>query len=115
AAAAEIDVPAMAKLRRLTLGGIVRAAILSLAAHPPIRIFSGVHWSELWDVITAASVGWLIVGLFLAQTPRFTQAIATRGASPQHLAYGPVVALQFAITFINLAIPSTAARIAVNV
>jgi len=66
-------------------------------------------------VIAAASVGWLIFGLFVAQTPRFAQAIATRGASPQHLAYGPVVALQFAITFINLAIPSTAARVAVNV
>jgi uncharacterized protein (TIRG00374 family) len=115
AAAAGVDVPTMAKLRRLTVGGVVRMAILSLAAYALISVFSGVDWSELWSVLTAASVGWLIFGLFLAQTPRFAEAIATRGASPIHLAYGPVVALQFAICFINLAIPSSAARVAVNV
>jgi uncharacterized protein (TIRG00374 family) len=115
AAAAGVDVPTMAKLRRLTVGGIVRMAILSLAAYALISVFSGVDWDELWSVITAASVGWLLFGLVLAQTPRFAEAIATRGACPQHLPYGPVVALEFAICFINLAIPSSAARIAVNV
>ena len=51
----------------------------------------------------------------VTQLPRVTQAISTLGAAPVPLALGPVYALQLAISYINLAIPSAAGRIAVNV
>ena len=37
------------------------------------------------------------------------------GAISRPLPLGPLTALQFAICFVNLAIPSTAARVAVNI
>ena len=51
----------------------------------------------------------------LAQLPRLPSAVSTMGSLQQPLPLGPLVALQFAICYINLAIPSTAARVAVNV
>ncbi len=57
----------------------------------------------------------IAVGFVVAQTPRFAQACSTLGASPIALPLGPVYALQLAASYVNLAIPSSAARIAVNV
>jgi uncharacterized protein (TIRG00374 family) len=57
----------------------------------------------------------LVIALFVGQTPRFSQAESTRGACPRPVAYGPLVLLQFSISFINLVLPSTAARVAVNI
>jgi glycosyltransferase 2 family protein len=43
------------------------------------------------------------------------QAVSTLGAAPIPLPLGPVYALQLAISYVNLAIPTAAARIAVNI
>jgi uncharacterized membrane protein YbhN (UPF0104 family) len=51
----------------------------------------------------------------LAQIPRIPSAVSTMGSIERPLPLGPLTALQFAICFVNLAIPSTAARVAVNV
>lgn len=113
--AAGIEAVELAKLRRITPGTIVRVALLGVAAYALISALGGIDFQELVDEMKNASWALLAVGLLFGQTPRFAQAISTLGASPAPLPYGPVAALQFAITFVNLAIPSTAARVAVNV
>lgn len=55
------------------------------------------------------------VGLVVGQLPRLGQAVSTLGASPVPLPLGPVYALQLAVSYVNLAVPSAAGRIAVNV
>ena len=52
---------------------------------------------------------------FFGQLPRFADALSVLGACDQPLPYGPTVGLQLSISFINLAIPSTAARVALSV
>ncbi|MGN6694072.1 MAG: flippase-like domain-containing protein, partial [Aquihabitans sp.] len=115
AEAAEADEPAMAKLRRVSRSTLLQAALLSAAAYILISSLSGIDFSEVWDQLQDATWGILIIGLFLGQTPRFSQAESTRGACPRPVAYGPLVLLQFSISFINLVLPSTAARVAVNI
>jgi uncharacterized membrane protein YbhN (UPF0104 family) len=51
----------------------------------------------------------------LAQVPRVPAAVSTMGSIARPLPLGPLTALQFAICYVNLAIPSTAARVAINV
>ena len=51
----------------------------------------------------------------VAQLPRLTQAVSTVGAAPVPLPLGPLYALQLAVSYVNLAIPSAAGRIAVNI
>ena len=55
------------------------------------------------------------MGFVIAQLPRFTQAIATLGSVPIKLPYGPVYAMQLATGYMNLALPSSLARMAVNI
>jgi glycosyltransferase 2 family protein len=112
---AGVQAPELAQLRRVTLGGLLRAGLLTFAAYALISALGDLNLADLADQLKNAEWGWLILALFLAQTPRLAQAVATLGASTVALPYGPVTALQFAISFVNLAIPSTAARIAVNV
>jgi uncharacterized protein (TIRG00374 family) len=115
AAAAGADEPAMANLRRVSRSGLIQAALLSAAAYILLSSLAGIDFSEVWEQLQDATWGLLVIALFLGQTPRFSQAESTRGACPRPVAYGPLVLLQFSISFINLVLPSTAARVAVNI
>ena len=115
AAAAGAESPEMAKLRRVTLRNVIMLAIFGAAAAAVLSALGGVDFHELWRELQNASWWWVVFGLLFAQAPRLGQAIATRGASPVPLPYGPVVALQFAVTFIGLAVPTVAGRIGIEI
>ena len=115
ASAAGVEEPKLAKLRRVSTGSVVRAGLLAAAGYFLISTFAGIEWSDLVDALRDASIALLVLALLIGQLPRFAQAESTRGACPRPIPYGLVVLLQFAITFVNLAIPSTAARVAVNI
>ena len=115
AVAAGAEPPKLAKLRRVSWGMVARAGLMSLAAYFLISSLSGIDLSDVADDLRSATLGLLVAALILGQVPRFAQALATRGACPRPIAYGPIVILQFAISFVNLVLPSTAARIAVNI
>jgi uncharacterized protein (TIRG00374 family) len=115
AEAAEAEEPAMANLRRVSRSTLLQAALLSAAAYILLSSLSGIDLAEVWDQLQDATWGLLVIALFLGQSPRFSQAESTRGACPRPVAYGPLVLLQFGISFINLVLPSTAARVAVNI
>jgi glycosyltransferase 2 family protein len=105
----------LARLRRLTWGGVGLAALLTFATYALISAFGDLDLADLADELKAANWALLFVALLLAQTTRLAQAVSARGASPIVIPYGPLAALQFAISFVALAIPTAAARIAVNV
>jgi glycosyltransferase 2 family protein len=79
-----------------------------------ISRLADVDYAALWDALEHASWGWIIVALLLSQIARIAQAVSTMGAARHKLALGPTTAMQFAITFTNVAVPSTAARIAME-
>jgi uncharacterized membrane protein YbhN (UPF0104 family) len=76
---------------------------------------AGFDAEELLDSLQDAAWWLVVIGFFVAQFPRLAQAVSTLGASPAPLPLGPVYALQLAISYVNLAIPTAAARIAVNI
>ena len=115
AEAAGAEEPAMANLRRVSKSTLFQAALLSAGAYFLISSLSGIDFAEVWDQLQDATWGILVIALFFGQSPRFSQAESTRGACPRPVAYGPLVLLQFSISFINLVLPSTAARVAVNI
>jgi uncharacterized membrane protein YbhN (UPF0104 family)/tRNA A-37 threonylcarbamoyl transferase component Bud32 len=115
AAAAGTEVPALAKLRRVSRSALFQAVLLTVGAYFLISSLSGIDFAQVWEQVQDAVWGLLLVALLLGQSPRFAQAESARGACPRLIAYGPLALLQFAITFINLVLPSTAARVATNV
>ena len=58
------------------------------------------------------SIAGVVVCLLMAQVARASGRISTMGASPVPLPLGPVLQLQFAIAYINMAVPSSVARLA---
>ena len=103
------------KLRRVTWGSILNLALLVFAAYALIGLLGDVDLETFADALRDASWWWLGFAVVLAQLPRIPSAVSTMGAINRPLPLGPLTALQFAICYINLAIPSTAARVAVNI
>ena len=62
-----------------------------------------------------ASWGWIAAGFVLAQTPRLTQSLSTLGSVPARIPFLPVYAMQLATGYLNLALPSNLARMAINI
>src|SRR4051794_24011588 len=110
-----VDLPDLVKLRRVTLGSVLQLALLLFASLALINALSSIDFSAVADEFREMSLGAVLVGLGLAQLARGSGALSTQGASPAPLPYGPLVQLQFAIAYINMAVPSTAGRLALVV
>jgi uncharacterized membrane protein YbhN (UPF0104 family) len=115
AGAADAPTPELAQLRRVTWGTVLQLGLLLLAAAAVFKFVGGVDFTELAKDLRTASWGWIIAGAIVAQLPRLTQAVSTLGSIPARLPFGPVYVLQLATSYMNLALPSSIARMAVNV
>jgi uncharacterized membrane protein YbhN (UPF0104 family) len=115
AEAGHVDQPKLARLRRVSASTLIQAGLLVAAGYFLISTLAGIDTEELLEAMRGASIPILVLALVFGQVPRLAQAESTRAACPRPLPYGPVVLLQFAITFVNLVIPSTAARVAVSI
>lgn len=107
--------PELQRLRRVTRGTVVQTLLLILGFSALISGVAGLDLEGLGAQLSGANWWWVAFAALLVQTPRLAQAVSTLGASPRPLPLGPVYALQLAISYVNLAVPSTAARVAVNV
>lgn len=115
AEAAGIELPEQLELRRFTIGSIVRIALPGVALFALIAGLSGFDLRAVAETFADAAWWFVLLGFLVAQLPRLTQAVSTLGASPMPLPLGPVYALQLAVSYVNLAIPSAAARMAINI
>ncbi|HEY6889724.1 MAG TPA: lysylphosphatidylglycerol synthase transmembrane domain-containing protein, partial [Solirubrobacter sp.] len=112
---AGVEPPELVKLRRVSLGSVLQIVLLVFAASTILTIAGHVDWDEVGSELAHASWGWLAAALVVAQLPRLAQAAATLGTVPVSLAYGPVYALHLASGYMNIALPSSFARMAVSV
>jgi uncharacterized membrane protein YbhN (UPF0104 family) len=115
AAAVGAEVPDLIKLRRMTWWTIIQAALLVLAFAAVFSAAGEVDWSLVWKDLQNASWGWIALGFIVAQLPRLTQAVAMLGSIAARLSFGPVYMKQLATCYLNLAMPSSVARMALSV
>ena len=113
--AVDSEPPELAKIRRVTAGGVAKLVLAALLVSGLIGAFAGVDFQEVLDELRSANVWWLLAGLALSPVVQLGQALSTIGASVQAVSYGPVLMLQYAIQFIGLAVPSSAARLALEI
>lgn len=107
--------PKLEPLRRVTWGSLLLVGLLLFGAAAIVSAFSSVGISTLTSELSNADSGWIWVALLVSPLVQVAEAFSTIGACPRPLRLGPVIGLQFAIRFIALAVPSSAARIALNV
>jgi uncharacterized membrane protein YbhN (UPF0104 family) len=115
AGAAGIDPPKLEPLRRVTVGSALTAVLLLAAAYFVITAIAGIGIDTIVEELQKAETSWLLAGLVTVPLVPVAQSFGTIGASILPLRLGPVIALEYAIQFIALAVPSSAARVAVNV
>jgi glycosyltransferase 2 family protein len=110
-----VEPPELVKLRRVSWRAVIQIGLLALATYAVLSAAGDVDWSEFSTTLRDASVAWIVVGFLAAQLPRVTQSISTLGSVPAGLPFGPVYAMQLATGYMNLALPSNLARMAVNI
>ena len=115
AQAADVELPKLTQLRRVSLQSIGIVVLIGLLAYAIISALANVGLANLIDEFKAADLGWLAVALVLSPVIPVAQTVATLGASFRPLRFGPVLMLEYAIQFVALAVPSTAARLALDV
>jgi glycosyltransferase 2 family protein len=103
------------KLRRVTLGGLFTVALLFIAGNVLISGLIDIGIDTIVDAIRQASLPILILAFGISCMGRVSNAVALSGMSPTPIPLGRLTALQFAMTFVGLAMPSTAGRVAVNI
>ena len=107
--------PELERMRRVTVRSAIQVALLVVAFTALMSAVGNLDLDALWAALETATWSLVAAGFVVAQLPRLAQAISTMGASPFELPLRPVYALQLALSYIGLAVPTSAARIAVNV
>jgi glycosyltransferase 2 family protein len=115
ASAAGASVPDLIKLRRMTWWTVIQAALLVLAFGAIFQAATSVDWAVVRDELSHADWGWIVLGFVLCQVPRFAQAVAMLGSVAARLPFWPVYIKELATCYLNLAMPSSIARMALSI
>jgi uncharacterized membrane protein YbhN (UPF0104 family)/tRNA A-37 threonylcarbamoyl transferase component Bud32 len=114
AAATDTAEPEIAPLRRVRLKDVVTMIALVVAAYAVITRLAEIGFDTIARELREADPAWVVLALILAQSAFVGSGISVRGAVSTPLALLPCIVLQSAIKFINLAVPSSAGRIGMN-
>ena len=109
------EAPELEQIRRVTGKSIAIVALIAFVAYGLISTLAHVGLEALWDELKSANLAWMLTALILAPISQVPQAFSTLGASVRDMVFVPVLMLQYAIQFIQLAVPSSAARVALEV
>lgn len=109
------EAPDPERLARVSLGGLAKLALLGLFGYWIVGMVSGADWSQVAQAFRTADVALLVIALALSPVVQVWLSLATLGATTVVLRYGPVLMLQYAIQFVGLVVPSSAARVALEV
>jgi uncharacterized protein (TIRG00374 family) len=114
AAAMAVDVPQPEQLTRVSWKSVVMTGFVVFAAYTVIGGLADVGWSTIGDALTDARWGLVLIALILVQSTNWTDAVSTAAVSPKPIPIGITTIEQFAIGFVNIAVPSAAGRVATN-
>jgi uncharacterized membrane protein YbhN (UPF0104 family) len=112
---AGVQPPELEKIRRVTWGSVLTMVLIVVVAYVIISAVAEVGLQSLIDEFKEADGAWLWAAVLLSPTVQVAQAFSTIGASSIPVRFGPVLMLQYAVQFIALAVPSSAARVALEI
>lgn len=110
-----LPAPELQRLRRLSVGRVLLILLIFVATSALLSGIADIGLDTILDSMRDASGPLLLLAFVIGLTPRVANAVALAAVAPAKIPLGRLSALQFAITFVNLAMPSTAARAAVNI
>jgi uncharacterized protein (TIRG00374 family) len=114
AAAIDVDLPQVEQLTRVSWMSVLMTVFIGFAAYTIIGGLAEVGWDTIFETLADARWGLVLIALILAQSTNFTDAVALAFVSPKPVPVGITTVEQFAIGFVNIAVPSAAGRVATN-
>lgn len=111
----EVETPEPVKLRRVRVRDVVMLLLALVAANALIGWITSIDLDTLVDELADASVGWLLVALVLSQLTNVAETVSMTGVVTRPLPFGPTMQFQYATSYIGLAVPSDAGRIAMTI
>jgi uncharacterized membrane protein YbhN (UPF0104 family) len=105
----------LVELRRVTAASLVKLVVAVVIVSSLVGLLAGVDLAEILDELSTADFRLLLLALLVAPLAQVLFTYSTLGASLQRLPFLPVLMLQYAIQFIELVLPATAARIALQI
>ena len=106
--------PELEPMARVSVKKLLMTALIGIAAYGVITQLADIGFGTIADELRSADIAWVVVALILAQLTFVGSGISVRGTVLEPLPLLPCVVLQSAIKFINLTVPSSAGRIAMN-
>ena len=103
------------QLRRVTWGSIGKLVLIGLVAYALLSAVSNVGLDTIVQEFQSADKAWLLAAIALTPVAQVPQAFSTIGATTYPLRFVPSLMLQYGIQFIALAVPSSAARVALEI
>jgi uncharacterized membrane protein YbhN (UPF0104 family) len=107
--------PELEKLRRVSWHSVIVVVLIGVIAYTLISMLAGVNLQQLVDELKSADLVWLLCALVVSPLIQIPQAFSTIGACIKRIRYLPVLMLEYAIQFVALAVPSSAARVALEI
>jgi len=114
-AAAGVEEPELQRLQRVTPKSIGWLVLWGLVAYLVISLLAGIDLASVADALRSAEWSWLLAALLLTPWIQVSSTGATMGATTTRVRFLPVLMLQYAIQFIALVLPASAARLALEV
>jgi uncharacterized protein (TIRG00374 family) len=115
ASACEVEAPELASVERISVRSLVMSAFYVVVTWALVSWLLTLDFAAIWSALMGAD--WVVLGVALLLSPLIQPglAISTLGTSLARLRFGPALMLEYAVQFISLTLPSTAARVAVQV
>ncbi len=114
ASAATHEAPTV-ELRRVTGVSLLKMLLVVVVASTLIGLLAGVDVAEIVDELREANWALLVLAIVVAPLAQVAFSFSTIGATVRKLPYLPVLVLQYAIQFMALVLPSTGARVALQI
>jgi uncharacterized membrane protein YbhN (UPF0104 family) len=115
AAALGVDAPEPVNLRRVRWRDVIMTALALVAANAIIGWVASIDLDTFLEELADASVGWLLVALVVSQLTNVAETISMTGVVSRPIPFGPTMQFQYATSYIGLAVPSDAGRIAMTI
>jgi uncharacterized protein (TIRG00374 family) len=109
------EIPPLEPMRRVTWGSLIKLVLVAFLAYMLFSAFANVSIDSIKKEFQNADWAWLLVALIVTPFAQVPQAFSTMGATLQEIRFWPVLMLQYGVQFIALAVPSSAARVALEV
>ena len=113
--AAGVERRDLQQLRRLTWGRVLMGVLLFVAGSALVSSLTDIGLDTIAEALSEASLALVFLAFLVSMSARFANAVALSGLAPTKVPLGRLTMLQLAMSFVNLAMPATAGRVAINI